>query len=54
VFNQEDDIKEIVEKLLNDYPSINLRVEDAGSYDNTYGILLDLEKEHENLCATKL
>ena len=54
VFNQQENIYEIVENISKDIPNATIKVEDAGSYDNTYKILQGLEKEYKNLYVTKM
>lgn len=54
VFNQQERIVDIVEKLLNEIPLSSIKVEDAGSCDDTYRILIDLQKEYSNLYITKM
>jgi len=54
VFNQEEKVTEIVEKISNEIPESIIKVEDAGSYDNTYNILLDLQQKHKNLYVTRM
>lgn len=54
VFNQEENILGIIQKLAKEKAITSIKVEDAGSYDDTYKILLDLEKEYKNLYVMKM
>ena len=54
VFNQQDKIESLIEKLEEEKNINTIKVEDAGSYDDTYKILLNLEKEYKNLFVTKM
>ena len=54
VFNQQDKIERLIEKLEEEKNINTIKVEDVGSYDDTYKILLNLEKEYKNLYVTKM
>ncbi|MBQ7668055.1 MAG: glycosyltransferase [Clostridia bacterium] len=54
VFNKQENIEEIVEKILKETEDINVRVEDAGSTDKTFSILKKMEEQYSNLQVLRM
>ena len=54
VFNKQENIEEIVEKILKETEDINVRVEDAGSTDKTFSILKKMEDQYSNLQVLRM
>lgn len=54
VCNKEDEIEYIVDNLIKNMPDASIKVEDAGSCDNTYGILKKIEVLNKNIYVTKM